>query len=179
MTYGCKDFLLRQKLRKILVLMSIQDSQASQRKQASSPLNAATSGWKSFPETGPLVIADSFLTAHCSTFDALVAAEKAAAQGSAPLFVTPTRRERGCLVTEGCTVLFLPYDHACRDRKIRFAVFGRELAELEQIIRKARREKEHAQKPSLRDADPVSVGEILKPIGTRDEWYSEMLEGRM
>src|SRR5260370_39776354 len=54
-----------------------------------------------------------------------------------------------------------------------------ELAELEQIIRKARREKDHAQKPSLRDADPVSVGEILKPVGTRDEWYSEMLEGRV
>ena len=38
------------------------------------------------------------------------------------------------------------------------AVFRRELAELERIIRKARREKEHTQKPSLRDADPVSVG---------------------
>ena len=34
-----------------------------------------------------------------------------------------------------------------------------ELAELEQIIRKARREKEQAQKPSLRDTDPVSVGD--------------------
>ena len=54
-----------------------------------------------------------------------------------------------------------------------------ELAELEQIIRKARREKEQAQKPSLRDTDPVSVGTILKPIGARDEWYSEMLEGRV
>ena len=54
-----------------------------------------------------------------------------------------------------------------------------ELAELEQIIRKARREKEQAQKPSLRDTNQVSVGRILKPIGTRDEWYSEMLEGRV
>jgi len=52
-----------------------------------------------------------------------------------------------------------------------------ELAELERIIRKARREKE--QKPSLRDTNPVSVGRILKPIGTRDEWYNEMLEDRV
>jgi hypothetical protein len=35
------------------------------------------------------------------------------------------------------------------------------------------------QKSSLRDANPVSAGKILKPIGTRDEWYSEMLEGRV
>jgi hypothetical protein len=54
-----------------------------------------------------------------------------------------------------------------------------ELAELERIVRKARREKEQAQKPSLRDTNPVSVGRILKPIGTRDEWYNEMLEGRV
>jgi len=54
-----------------------------------------------------------------------------------------------------------------------------ELAQLEEIIRKARRQKEQARKPSLRDTDPVSVGTILKPIGTRDEWYSEMLEGRV
>ena len=54
-----------------------------------------------------------------------------------------------------------------------------ELAKLEEIIRKARRQKEQARKPSLRDTDPVSVGTILKPIGTRGEWYSEMLEGRV
>jgi hypothetical protein len=54
-----------------------------------------------------------------------------------------------------------------------------ELAELERIIRKARGEKEQAHKPSLRDTNPVSVGRILKSIGTRDEWYNEMLEGRV
>ena len=54
-----------------------------------------------------------------------------------------------------------------------------ELAKLEEIIRKARRQKEQSRKPSLRDTDPVSVGTILKPIGPRDEWYSEMLEGRV
>src|SRR5207249_874228 len=55
-----------------------------------------------------------------------------------------------------------------------------ELAELEQFIRKARREKERAQrKPSLRDIEPVSVGRILQPLGTRDEWYDEMLEDRV
>ena len=68
-----------------------------------------------------------------------------------------------------------------------------ELAELEQFIRKTRREKEQAQKPSLRDFKPVSVGAVrsaldlppldlgqaLRPLGTRDEWYDEMLEGRV
>jgi len=53
-----------------------------------------------------------------------------------------------------------------------------ELAELEQFIRKARREKQDAQRPSLRDIEPASVGRILEPIGTRDDWYDEMLEGR-
>ncbi len=53
-----------------------------------------------------------------------------------------------------------------------------ELAELEQFIRNARREKERAQRPSLRDIEPASVGRILEPLGTRGDWYDEMLEGR-
>ena len=40
-----------------------------------------------------------------------------------------------------------------------------ELAKLEQIIRKARRAKEPAQKPSLLDTNPVSVGTILQRLG--------------
>jgi TATA-binding protein-associated factor Taf7 len=76
-------------------------------------------------------------------------------------------------------MLFSPMTTLAEIEKSVSKFSAEELAELEQIIRKARREKEHAQKPSLRDADPVSVGEILKPIGTRDEWHSEMLEGRV
>lgn len=53
-----------------------------------------------------------------------------------------------------------------------------ELAELELFIRKARREKERAGKPSLRDIEPVSVGTILQPLGTRNHWYDKMREGR-
>lgn len=53
-----------------------------------------------------------------------------------------------------------------------------ELAQLEQFIRKTRREKERAWKPSLRDIAPVSVGRILQSLGTRDQWYEEMREGR-
>ena len=40
-----------------------------------------------------------------------------------------------------------------------------ELAKLEQIIHKARRAKEPAQKPSLLDRNPVSVGKILQRLG--------------
>ena len=49
---------------------------------------------------------------------------------------------------------------------------------MEQFIRKARREKERARKPSLRDIEPVSVGRILLPLGTREQWYDEMREER-
>ena len=31
---------------------------------------------------------------------------------------------------------------------------------------------------SIRDIPTVSVGKFLKPIGSRDEWYDEMLEGK-
>jgi hypothetical protein len=54
-----------------------------------------------------------------------------------------------------------------------------DFAELEQIIPKARLEKEQAQKPTLRDNDPVNVGTIFKPIGTRDDGHSALLEGRV
>ncbi|MEO8353240.1 MAG: hypothetical protein ABI680_16045 [Chthoniobacteraceae bacterium] len=53
---------------------------------------------------------------------------------------------------------------------------AKELAELELFIRKARREKECARKTSLRDIEPVSIGRILQPLGTREQWYDEMRE---
>ena len=53
-----------------------------------------------------------------------------------------------------------------------------ELGRLEELIRKARREKEIAGKPTLRDIEPISVGRILQPLGTRDQWYDEMREAR-
>ena len=53
-----------------------------------------------------------------------------------------------------------------------------DLAKLEQVIRKARRYKERARKPSLRDIEPVSVGKILRPIGNREQWYDETREDR-
>ena len=54
-----------------------------------------------------------------------------------------------------------------------------QLAELEQFVRKTRKEKAASEKPSLRDLEPVSVGKILRPLGSRDEWYDEMLEERV
>ena len=54
-----------------------------------------------------------------------------------------------------------------------------QLAELEQFIRKTQKAKAAAEKPSLRDLEPVSVGKILRPLGSRDEWYDEMLEERV
>ena len=54
-----------------------------------------------------------------------------------------------------------------------------QLAELEQFVRKTRKGKAISEKPSLRNLEPVSVGKILRPLGSRDEWYDEMLEGRV
>jgi len=53
-----------------------------------------------------------------------------------------------------------------------------ELATLEQIVQVARREKSTTSKPSLQNLRPASVGKILRPLGTREEWHDEMREGR-
>ncbi len=91
---------------------------------------------------------------------------------------TSARAREDALSLRGAWCYLFPMSTLAEIEKSVSQFSAEELAELEQIIRKARREKEQAQKPSLRDTDPVSVGTILKPIGTRDEWYSEMLEGR-
>ena len=54
-----------------------------------------------------------------------------------------------------------------------------QLAELEQFVRKTLTTKAFPEKPSLRDLEPVSVGKILRPLGSRDEWYDEILEERV
>ena len=54
-----------------------------------------------------------------------------------------------------------------------------QLAELERFVRKTLKGKAASKKPSLRNLEPVSVGKILRPLGSRDEWYGEMLEERV
>ena len=100
-------------------------------------------------------------------------------EGSAPLSYPNLGTREDALSLRGVRCYFFPMSKLAEIEKSVSQLSAEELAELEQIIRKARREKEQAQKPSLRNTDPVSVGTILKPIGTRDEWYSEMLEGRV
>ena len=53
-----------------------------------------------------------------------------------------------------------------------------ELAELERFVRKARRRKERAAEVSVFDLPPLDLGRMLRPLGDREEWYDEMLEGR-
>lgn len=53
-----------------------------------------------------------------------------------------------------------------------------ELAELEQFLRKAKREKAAEPGRSVLDMEPLNLGTMLRPLGTREEWYDEMLEGR-
>ncbi len=54
-----------------------------------------------------------------------------------------------------------------------------ELAELEQFVRRAKREKALAPARSVLDMEPLNLGQMLRPLGTREEWYDEMLEGRV
>lgn len=53
-----------------------------------------------------------------------------------------------------------------------------ELAELEQVVRRAKRERAATPRRSVLDMEPLNLGEMLRPLGTREEWYDEMLEGR-
>ena len=55
---------------------------------------------------------------------------------------------------------------------------ARELAELERFVRQARLTKEKGSGRSALDLPPLDLGQMLKPLGTREEWYDEMLEDR-
>ena len=54
-----------------------------------------------------------------------------------------------------------------------------ELAELERFVRKARQEQDGRRPHSVLDLKPVHLGEMLRPLGDREEWYDEMREGRV
>jgi hypothetical protein len=54
-----------------------------------------------------------------------------------------------------------------------------ELDELEQFLRRMRREKSTPAGHSVMDIQPSHLGGMLRPLGTRQEWYDEMLEGRV
>ena len=53
-----------------------------------------------------------------------------------------------------------------------------ELAELERFVRKARQEQNRRKPHSVLDLKPAHLGEMLRPLGDRGEWYDEMREGR-
>ena len=54
-----------------------------------------------------------------------------------------------------------------------------ELAELEQFVRRAKLEKAIEPRRSVLDMEPSDLGEMLRPLGTREEWYDEMLDSRI
>jgi hypothetical protein len=56
---------------------------------------------------------------------------------------------------------------------------AKELAELEQFVRHTRLNKTQGSGRSALDLPPLDLGRLLKPLGTREEWYDEMLEGRV
>lgn len=56
---------------------------------------------------------------------------------------------------------------------------ARELAELEQFLRRARREKATEPGRGVLDIEPLNLGEMRGALGTREEWYDEMLGERV
>ncbi len=54
-----------------------------------------------------------------------------------------------------------------------------ELAELERFVRKTRLTKTKGGGHSALDLPPLDLGQMVKPLGARQEWYDEMLEGRV
>ena len=54
-----------------------------------------------------------------------------------------------------------------------------ELEELEQFVRKTKREKAMEPGRSVLDMEPLDLGKMLRPLGTREEWYDEMRGGRV
>lgn len=47
------------------------------------------------------------------------------------------------------------------------------------IARRPRREKARQSAASGFDLPPLDLGRMLRPLGEREEWYDEMLEGRV
>ena len=56
---------------------------------------------------------------------------------------------------------------------------AKELVELEQFVRKTRLQKTQRNGCSALALPPLDLGRMLKPLGAREEWYDEMLEGRV
>ncbi len=54
-----------------------------------------------------------------------------------------------------------------------------ELVKLERFVRMARRGKDREAGASVFDLPPLDLGGMLRPLGDREEWYDEMLEGRV
>ena len=54
-----------------------------------------------------------------------------------------------------------------------------ELAQLERFVRQTRLQKTRSGGNSALDLPPLQLGRMLEPLGTRDQWYDEMLENRM
>jgi hypothetical protein len=56
---------------------------------------------------------------------------------------------------------------------------AKEMAKLERFVRHSRLKKTQASGRSALDLPPLDLGRMLKPVGTRAEWYDEMMEGRV
>lgn len=54
-----------------------------------------------------------------------------------------------------------------------------ELAKLEQFVRQTRLKRTQGRGRSALELPALNLGRMLQPLGAREEWYDEMLEGRV
>ncbi len=54
-----------------------------------------------------------------------------------------------------------------------------ELDELERFVKQEKMHRTEAGAHSILDIPPIALGAMLHPLGDRDEWRDEMLEGKV
>lgn len=54
-----------------------------------------------------------------------------------------------------------------------------ELEKLERFVRETKSRKATVKRHSILDIQPSHLGPMLRPLGEREEWHDEMLEGRV
>lgn len=105
------------------------------------------------------------------------AMDGAVARGFVPV---PVRGTGSGALTARVVACIFPSMSTLAEVEAAVATFSpEELAELELFVRMTKKAKSAKGRHSVMDIKPSHLGKMLRPLGTREEWYDEMLEGRV
>ena len=129
--------------------------------------------------TNPLGTAKS--RAFVATLDVIPVTRHAAARSESPPRFHPSRNTHAHtrLARPGGMRHFRGMSTLAEIEEVVPQLSAEELVELERFVRKARRGKDRGTGVSVFDLPPLDLGRMLRPLGDREEWYDEMLEGRV